>query len=229
MSRPIGSLRATWLVVRKDLLLERRTFELLPSMGLLALGTIALLRFALDQDEVSGDLAAGALLIPLLLAALLGIARLFAAEESDAGVDQFLLSPAPAGALLAAKIVGLFVVLVTLEVVLVPVFALLLLGPSIGPVLPEVVLVLLLLDAALAVIGGLVAGLAIGSRSRELLIPIMVVPFALPALISAQAALAPVLEQDPGALVTRWPAVLAIYAVILGLVGSVVAEFLVED
>lgn len=223
------SLRAMLLVLRKDLLLERRTFELLPSMALLALGTIVLMRFALNRDEVEGDLAAGALLIPLLLAALLGISRLFAAEEQDAGVDQFLLSPAPAGALLAAKVLGLMVVLVVLEVVLVPVFALLLLGPALLPVIPELVLVLLVLDAALAVIGGLVAGLAIGARARELLVPILVVPFALPALIGAQAALAPVLAADPGALATRWPAVVAIYAVILGLVGSVVAEFLVED
>lgn len=223
------SLRAMLLVLRKDLLLERRTFELLPSMALLALGTMVLMRFALDREEVEGDLAAGVLLVPLLLAALLGITRLFAAEEQDAGVDQFLLSPAPAGALLAAKVLGLMVVLVILEVVLVPVFALLLLGPALWPVLPEIILVLLVLDAALAVIGGLVAGLAIGARARELLVPIMVVPFALPALIGAQAALAPVLAADPGALATRWPAVVAIYAVILGLVGSVVAEFLVEE
>lgn len=225
----MSSLRAMLLVLRKDMLLERRTFELLPSMALLALGTIILMRFALDRDEVEGDLAAGALLIPLLLAALLGISRLFAGEEQDAGVDQFLLSPAPPGALLAAKVLGLVVVLVVLEVVLVPVFALLLLGPALGPAIPELVLVLLVLDAALAVIGGLVAGLAIGARARELLVPILVVPFALPALIGAQAALAPVLAADAGALPTRWPAVVAIYAVILGLVGSVVAEFLIED
>lgn len=225
----MSSLRAMLLVLRKDLLLERRTFELMPSMSLLALGTIVLMKFALDQDEVEGDLAAGALLIPLLLAALLGIARLFAAEEEDAGIDQYLLSPAPAGAIVAAKVVGLLLILIALEVVLVPVFALLLLGPSLGPALPEIVLMLFLLDAALAVIGGLVAGLAIGSRSRELLIPIMVVPFALPALIGAQAALAPVLAADPGAMPTQWPAVVGIYAVILGLVGSVLAEFLVED
>lgn len=225
----MSSLRAMLLVLRKDMLLERRTFELLPSMALLALGTIILMRFALNRDEVDGDLAAGALLIPLLLAALLGISRLFAAEEQDAGVDQFLLSPAPPGALLAAKVLGLIVVLVVLEIVLVPVFALLLLGPALVPVIPELVLVLLVLDAALAVIGGLVAGLAIGARARELLVPILVVPFALPALIGAQAALAPVLAADPGALATRWPAVVGIYAVILGLVGSVVAEFLIED
>jgi heme exporter protein B len=225
----MSGLRAMLLVLRKDLLLERRTFELLPAMSLLALGTMVLLRFALNQDVVEGDLAAGALLIPLLLAALLGISRLFAAEERDAGIEQFLLSPAPPGALLAAKILALALVLAVLEVVLVPLFALLLLGPALLPALPEVVLILVLLDLALAVIGGLVAGLAIGARSRELLIPIMVVPLSIPALIGAQAALAPVLAADPGELATRWPAVVGIYAVVLGLVGSVVAEYLVED
>jgi heme exporter protein B len=225
----VSGLRAMLLVLRKDLILERRTFELLPSMSLLALGTMVLLRFALDRDEVEGDLAAGALLIPILFAALLGISRLFAAEERDGGIQQFLLSPAPPGAMLAAKILALFVVLVVLEVALVPLFALLLLGPSLLPALPALVLVLLLLNLALAVVGGLVAGLAIGVRARELLIPIMVVPLSLPALIGAQAAMAPVLAADPGGLTVRWPAVVGIYAVVLGLVGSVVAEYLVED
>ena len=222
-------LRTVWTVLRKDLLLEKRSFELLPAMALLALGTMVVLRFAFDEDTVDGDLAAGALLVPLLFAALLGVSRLFAGEERDGGIEQFLLSPAPPGALLAAKVAGLVIVLGALELVLVPSFGLLLLGPELLPVLPQVLLVLLLLDLTLATIGGLVAGMALGARSRELIVPIMVVPLAIPALIAAQAALAPVLEAGAEPLVWRWPAVLAIYAVVLALVGSVVGEYLVED
>lgn len=222
-------MRAVWTVLRKDLLLERRSFELLPAMALLALGTLVLLRFALDQETVAGDLAAGALLVPLLFAALLGVTRLFAGEERDGGLEQYLLSPAPAGALLAAKIAALTLVLLALELVLVPAFAILLLGPDLLPVLPELVMVLLLLDLTLATLGGIVAGIAIGARSRELIVPILIVPLALPALIAAQEALAPLLEVGAGALPWRWPAVLAIYAVVLALVGSVVGEYLVED
>lgn len=223
------TLRATWTVLRKDLLLERRTFELLPSVLLLAIGTMILMRFALSVDSVDGDLAAGALLIPLLFASLLGIGRLFATEERDAGIDQFLLSPCPPAALIAAKVLGLFALLLTLCTVLLPVFALLLLDPPLWPVLPQVVGVLLLLSATLAVIGGLVSGLAIGARARELLVPILAVPLSIPSLIAAQASLAPLLTNAPDALATRWPGALAIYAVVLALVGSVVAEFLVED
>lgn len=223
------TVRATWLVLRKDLLLERRTFELLPAMALLAVGTMVLLRFAFDTEEVSGDFAAGALLVPLLLAALLGISRLFEAEERDLGIEQFLLSPSPPIALLAAKVIGLTAVLISLEIVLVPVFGLLLLGPALGPVLPEIALVLILLNLAIATLGGLVAGIAISARSRELLVPIMTIPLGMPALISAQQALAPVLEPGASPLAARWPGVLALYAVILALVGSVVGEYLVED
>lgn len=226
---PIPARRAIVAVLRKDLLLERRSFELLPAMALLALGTMIVLRFALDQETVDGDLAAGALLVPLLFASLLGVSRLFAGEERDGGIAQYLLSPAPAGALLAAKVLGLVAVLVVLELVLVPVFALLLLGPDLLPVLPQVALVLLLLNLTLATLGGIVAGIAIGARSRELIVPILVVPLAIPALIAAQEALAPVLEPGAEALPWRWPAVLAIYAVVLALVGSVVGEYLVED
>jgi heme exporter protein B len=222
-------LRITWTVLRKDFLLERRSFELLPAMALLALGTMVVLKFSFDQDEISGSLAAGGLIVPLLFAALLGISRLFASEERDAGIQQFLLSPAPPGAILAAKVAGLAIVLATLELVLVPAFGLLLLGPSIFPVLAPVILVLVLLDLTLATVGGLVAGMALGARSRELIVPILVVPLSIPALIAAQKALAPVLSPGADPLVWRWPLVLAIYAVVLALVGSVVGEYLVED
>lgn len=222
-------LAITWAVLKKDLLLERRSFELLPAMSLLAIGTMVVLKFSFGQDEISGSLAAGGLIVPLLFAALLGISRLFAAEERDGGIEQFLLSPAPPGAILAAKVAGLALVLAALEVVLVPAFGLLLLGPSLFHVLPQVVLVLVLLDLTLATVGGLVAGMALGARSRELIVPIMVVPLTIPALIAAQKALAPVLAPGADPLVLRWPAVLAIYAVVLALVGSVVGEYLVED
>lgn len=227
--KPITARRAIVAVLRKDLLLERRTFELLPAMALLALGTMVMLRFALDQETVEGDLAAGCLLVPLLLSSLLGVSRLFASEERDAGLQQYLLSPAPSGALLAAKVLALAIVLLVLEVALVPLFGLMLLGPDLLPRLPELILVLLLLNLTLATLGGLVAGIALGARSRELIVPILVVPLAIPALIAAQAALAPVLEPGAEALPWRWPAVLAIYAVILALVGSVLGEYLVED
>ena len=75
----------------------------------------------------------------LLFAAMLGINRLFVAEREQGGFDAFLLAPVDRTALLVAKAAALFIFLVVLEVIAVPAFALLLLGPPIGPALPGLI------------------------------------------------------------------------------------------
>ena len=75
--------RAVGALIRKDLRLELRTRESVPAMVLFSLGTFVLFHFALDRPSVDGDLAAGVLWVTLLFAAVLGINRLFVAEEAD--------------------------------------------------------------------------------------------------------------------------------------------------
>ena len=88
-----------------------------------------LFHFALDRGAVEGDLAAGVLWVTLLFAAVLGINRLFVAEREQGGFDGFLLAPVDRTALFVAKATVLFGFLVAVELVAVPAFALLLLGP----------------------------------------------------------------------------------------------------
>src|SRR4051812_12216963 len=90
MRRTVGAL------IRKDLLLERRSPESLPAMLLFSLGTFVIFHFALNQEEVSGDLAWGILWVTLLFAAVLGINRLFGSEREEGGLDGFLLAPVTA-------------------------------------------------------------------------------------------------------------------------------------
>ena len=89
--------------------------------------------FALDREPLDGDLAAGVLWVTLLFAAVLGINRLFVAEREEGGFDGFLLAPVDRTALFVAKAAVLFGFLVALELVAVPAFALLLLGPVAVP------------------------------------------------------------------------------------------------
>ena len=79
--------RAVSAVVRKDLLVELRTGEAVPSMLLFSISTFVLFHFALDARSVEGDLAAGVLWVTLLFAAVLGIVRLFVAEREQGGFD----------------------------------------------------------------------------------------------------------------------------------------------
>jgi heme exporter protein B len=217
-------------ILAKDLLLEWRTKESVPAMALFTLTTYVLFHFGLDRDSLDGELASGVLWVTLLLAAVIGVTRLFAAEREQGGIDGLLLAPVDRTALFLAKATALFLYLVALEVVAVPAFAVLLLGPGLGQALPELLAVLLLADLGIAAIGALTAALAAETRVRELIVPLLLLPLLVPPLISATKATEPLLRQsavteDLG----RWLGLLALYDVVFLLLAVAVFDYLLED
>ena len=115
---------------------ELRTLESVPGMSLFAVTTFVVFHFALNQNSVSGDEAAGILWVTLLFAAMLGVNRLFVADADQGGFDGFLLAPVDRTAMLIAKALALLAYLLVLELVAVPAFALLLLAPPLRQALP---------------------------------------------------------------------------------------------
>ena len=162
-------------------------------MSLFALSTFVVFHFALNRDSVEGDLAAGILWVTLLFAAILGVNRLFVADADQGGFDAFLLAPVDRSALLFAKVVTLLAYLIVLELIAVPAFSILLLGPSIGPALPWLIVTLALADIGIAVIGTLVAGIAVRTRARDLLGPLLALPLLVPIVIGASRCTEPLL------------------------------------
>jgi heme exporter protein B len=222
--------RAAGAIVRKDLLVELRTGEAVPSMVLFSLSTFVLFHFALARDTVEGELAAGVLWVTLLFAAVLAIGRLFVAEREQGGFDGFLLAPVDRTAMLVAKAVVLFCFLVAVEVVAVPAFAILLLGPSVWDVLPQLAAVLVLADVGVAMVGTLVGAIAVQARARELIVAIITLPLLIPVAIAAARATSPLLlAAGAGALPGRWLAVLALYDLVFGLVALAIFDFLLEE
>jgi heme exporter protein B len=222
--------RTVAAILRKDLLLELRTWETLPAMVLFSISTFVIFHFALDRSSLAGQLAAGILTATLLFAAMLAINRLFVAEREQGGFDAFLLAPVDRSALLVAKAAALFTFLAVLEVIAVPAFALLLLGPSIGPPLGGLVVLLLLADLALAVIGTLVSAIAIHTRARDLIAPIIGLPLLIPALIATARGAGPLLAvRGTGFPAGHWLAFLALYDVVFALLAYAVFDFLLED
>ena len=222
--------RAVAALLRKDLRVELRTFESIPAMTLFAVTTFVLFHFGLDRASLEGDLASGVLWVTLLFAAVLGLNRLFVAEEEQGGFDGFLLAPVDRTALFVAKAIGLFAFLVVVELVALPAFAVLLLGPSPFDALPGLLVVLVLANAGIAVVGTLVAGIAIRTRARDLIGPMLTLPLLIPVVLAASEATAPLFaEGGAEALPGRWVAVLAIYDLLMGLVAYGVFDFLLED
>ena len=228
--RAPGMWRTALAVLRKDLLLELRGLETVPAMILFALVTFVIFHFGLGRDTIDGQLAAGVLTATLLFAAMLGINRLFVAEREQGGFDAFLLAPVDRSALLVAKALALLVFLAVLELIAVPAFGLLLLGPPLGSRLLGLVAILALGDVALAVIGTLVSAIAVHTRARDLIGPIVGLPLLLPALIAVARGAGPVLAvHGSGAPPGRWVAILGLYDVVFALLSYAVFDFLLED
>jgi heme exporter protein B len=217
-------------LVRKDLRLELRSKESVPAMLLFSLSTFVLFRYALDRQSVDGDLASGVLWVTLLFAAVLGLNRLFATEREEGGFDGFLLAPVDRTALFVAKATVMLAFLAAVELFVVPAFAVLLLGPSPGPALPGLIAVLALADVGIAAVGTLVGALAVQTRARDLIAPLIALPLLLPVVIAASQATAPLLAEagaDP--LPGKWLLVLGLYDMVFVLLALAVFDFLLED
>jgi heme exporter protein B len=222
--------RTAAAVLRKDLLLELRTFETVPAMVLLAVTTVVVFHFALGGDTLKGQLAGGVLTVTLLFAGMLGVNRLFVAEREQGGFDAFLLAPVDRNALLIAKASALFLYLAVLELIAVPAFAVLESPPRLGAALPGLILILALTNVAFAVIGTLVSAIAVQTRARDLIGPVIGLPLLIPALIATALALGHVLAGHHSvAPQGRWLALLALYDVVNALIAYAVFDFLLED
>ena len=188
--------RTVGALLRKDLQLELRTREAVPAMALFTVSTFVLFHFGLDRARWSGELAAGVLWVTLLFAAVLGINRLFVAEREQGGFDGFLLAPVDRTALFLAKAAVLFGFLSALEPVAVPAFTLLLLEPSPWAGAAGLIGVLALANAGIAVIGTLASALAIQTRARDLIAPLLALPLLIPVVLAAAKASTPLLLAD---------------------------------
>ena len=223
-------IRAAGTILRKDLTIELRTKQSVPAMALFSITVFVLFHFGLDRDSLDGELASGVLWVTLLLATVIAVARLFAAEREQRGIEGLLLAPVDRTALFLAKTAALLLYLVLLELVAVPAFGLLLLGPDLASALPELVLVMLLADLGLAAVGALVAALAWQTRARELIVPLLLLPLLVPVLIAAASATEPLLSGTQASeQLGRWTAVLSLYDVVFVLVSIAVFDFLLED
>ena len=217
-------------ILRKDLRIEWRTKESVPAMTLFTVTVYVLFHFGLDRDTLDGELAAGVLWVTVLLAAVIGVSRLFAAEREQGGIEGLLLAPVDRTALFVAKAAALFIFLCAVELVAVPAFALFLLGPGLDGALPELLAILALGNLGVAAVGALVSALAAETRARELIVPLLLLPLLVPLLIAWAQATEPLFRPVAGPEdLARWLGLLTLYDVVFVLVSVAVFDYLLED
>jgi len=164
-------------LLRKDLLLELRAKETIPAMAIFVLAALTVFHFALPSG--SSDLAAeGLLWIAILFTALLGLSRAFVAEREQGVLDGLVMSPCDRSAIWLAKSLSALTFLVLVEAIALPAFSI-----FFAPVSLTTVAAVALADVGLCTVGTLLAAMAVASRTRELLLPLLFLPLALPIVV----------------------------------------------
>jgi heme exporter protein B len=203
-------------LTRKDLLLELRARDTLPAMLLFVVAVFVVFHFSLPSS--SSDLAANGLLwVAIVFTALLGLGRAFVPEREQRVFDGLVLAPSDRSAIWLAKSIATFAFLALAEILALPVFALFFHGVD-GTTIAAVVLA----DIGICAVGTFVGAMAVVTRARELLLPLLFLPLAIPILIGGVGAS---VVEAPG----RYLAFLGLYDALFALVCWAAFEYVVTE
>jgi heme exporter protein B len=203
-------------LARKDLLLELRARDTLPAMLLFVVAVFVVFHFVLPAR--SSELAAtGLLWVALVFTALLGLGRAFVPEREQRVLDGLVLAPCDRSAIWLAKSLATLAFLVAAEVVALPVFALFFHSLH-GAVLAGIVLA----DLGICAVGTFLGAVAVATRARDLLLPLLFLPLAIPIVIGGVGAS---VVHAPG----RYLAFLALYDALFGVLCWAAFEYVVTE
>ena len=210
----------------KDLRLEWRSKDAINSMLFFALLTVVIFSFSFDlSPEESRMIAGGLIWVALLFAAVVALNQTWARELRNSVLDAYRIAPAPLESLFMAKTIGNFIFVSVLEMVIAPLFVLFYNLRSVGPAY-QLLIVSVLGNWALVVNGTFFGAISIRTRSREVLLPLLLFPISIPALLAAVNATTNILTGEGSAYL---PLVfLAVYDVVFTTVGLFLFETVLQ-
>jgi heme exporter protein B len=225
MSTPF--FKAVLAILRKDLQTELRSRELVNSMALFALLSIMIFSFALELDRiVRQEAVSGVLWVTVVFASILGLNRSLAMERDQGNLDAMLLAPINRTAIFCGKLIGNYLFALIVGLVLLPVMTLLY---NTSLLHPWLLVTLLLGTLGFSTIGTLLATMTVQTRARESLLPIVMLPMALPVLLVAVQASTRILNNAPVEDWIAWPQILAVIDFIYLMLCLLLFEYVIED
>jgi heme exporter protein B len=203
-------------LARKDLILELRARDTLPAMLLFVLAVLVVFGFVLpeDADEV---VRSGLLWVAILFTAVLGLTRAFVAEREGGVLDGLVLAPCDRSAIWLGKALAVLAFLVLAEAVALPAFHLLFGGVDAGTIAAVA-----LADIGICVVGTLFSAMASAGRARELLLPLLFLPTAIPIVVGAVGA-------DVADEPARYLGFLALYDALFAILSWASFEYVVTE
>jgi heme exporter protein B len=209
MSAMTNLTRAT---LSKDLRLEWRSKDAINSMLFFALLVVVIFSFSFDPiAEESRRIAGGLVWVAFLFAAVVALNQTWARELRNQVLDAYRVSPAPANALFLAKAFGNFIFVIVLEALMTPLFIVFYNLRALGPAY-QLLIVATLGTWALVVNGTFFAAISLRTRSREIMMPLLLFPISIPALLAMVQGTTAILTADFSA--KFWIVLLAAYDVV---------------
>lgn len=207
--------RVALLVLRKDVAVEVKSLELLSTTLFFAVSCVLVFAFALVREgTVVADAAAGILWIAIAFAGTLALGRTFERERYAETLRALLLAPSPRAAIYVGKLLGIVLLLAAAELFLVPMVALFFSAALFAR--PLLLLGLLLSGTVgFAAVGTLFAAMLVRSRTREVMLPILLYPITVPVIIAGVRGTAALLTTTPDeAVALMWIALLVSFDVV---------------
>jgi heme exporter protein B len=225
-------LAITRATLAKDIRLEWRSKDAINAMLFFSLLVVVIFSFAFDPTaEESRRIAGGLVWVAFLFAAIVALNQTWARELRNQVLDAYRVSPAPATPLFLAKAIGNFIFVAALEALMTPLFIVFYNLRSLGPAW-QLAPIALLGTWALVVNGTFFAAISVRTRSREIMLPLLLLPFSIPAVIAMVKATTIILtgagtitgEESP----RLWIAMLMAYDVVFTTVSLMLFEFILE-
>jgi heme exporter protein B len=220
-------LSAIGAIVRKDIMAEFRSRELLGAMLVFSLLVILIFNFALELDiRTRETIATGVLWVTFAFAGTLGLNRSMAMEKDRNCLDGLLLAPVDRSALYFGKVIGNLIFMLIVEAIVLPVFSVLY---NQNLFIPGLMLVVLLGSIGYIAVGTLLSAMAVQARTRDVLLPILLFPVTIPVLLAAVKASNGYLLGLEMSEIQPWLSLLITYDVIFTAVAFMVFDYVVEE
>ena len=218
---------AVLAVLRKDLQAELRSRELVGSMALFALLSILIFSFALELDRLARiEAVSGVLWVTIVFASVLGLNRSLAMERDQGNLDALLLAPVERTAIFFGKLVGNFLFTLVVALILIVLMTVIY---NVTLVNGWLVLVVFFGTLGFSTVGTLLATMTVQTRARESLLPIVMMPVALPLLLVAVRATTGILNNSPQETWMSWLQILAVLDVLFMTTCFLLFEFVIEE
>ncbi len=220
-------LRAILAVAWKDLAAEWRSREVVSAMLVFALLVIFIFNFALELDpKTRASLSSGILWATFTFAGTLGLNRSMAVEKDRGCLDGLLLAPVDRTAIYFGKLLSNLAFMLTVAAIVLPIYSILY---NVNLFNPGLLLVILMGSWGYVAVGTLLATMAVQARTRDVLLPILLFPVAIPVLVAAVKASGGFLDASQWIDIAPWVNILLVYDVIFTAVAFMVFDYVVEE